>query len=199
MEVQTLSNNNSNQFFIILRVLIGFTLLLPFDINPFIKLVISQLRNKMDNIQLLRQNNLVLENAKLILATGLLLPFDLEQLINGLPVPDAPIGVQLLIQLFKLMFNNLYQIGIKIELQIIFRYNKIQPYQEKTIMLRSIFFYVYTYIVQPLFIFILVAPLNLGALMDGKFLKDWPVFVKLLLNLYNWALPYFQQINNVRF
>lgn len=41
MEVQTLSNNNSNQFFIILRVLIGFTLLLPFDINPFIKLVIS--------------------------------------------------------------------------------------------------------------------------------------------------------------
>lgn len=62
----------------------------------------------MDNIQLLRQNNLVLENAKLILATGLLLPFNLEQLINGLPVPDAPIGVQLLIQLFKLMFNNLY-------------------------------------------------------------------------------------------
>lgn len=59
-------------------------------------------------------------------------------------------------------------------------------------MLRSIFFYVYTYIVQPLFIFILVAPLNLGALMDGKFLKDWPVFVKLLLNLYNWVLPYFQ-------
>lgn len=62
----------------------------------------------MDNIQLLRQTNLVLENTKLILATGLLFPFNLEQLINGLPVPDAPIGVQLLIQLFKLMFNNLY-------------------------------------------------------------------------------------------
>lgn len=62
----------------------------------------------MDNIQLLRQNNLVLENAKLILATGLLFPFNLEQLLNGLSVPDAPIGVQLLIQLFKLMFNNLY-------------------------------------------------------------------------------------------
>jgi len=59
-------------------------------------------------------------------------------------------------------------------------------------MLRSVFFYFYTYIVQPLFIFILVVPLNLGALMDGKFLKDWPVFVKLLLNLYNWVLPYFQ-------
>ena len=62
----------------------------------------------MDNIQLLRQNNLVLENAKLILATALLFPFNLEQLMNGLPVPDAPIGVQLLIQLFKSMFNNLY-------------------------------------------------------------------------------------------
>lgn len=42
MEAQTLPNNiNSNQFFTILRALIGFTLLLPFDINPFIKLIIS--------------------------------------------------------------------------------------------------------------------------------------------------------------
>jgi hypothetical protein len=62
----------------------------------------------MDNIQLLKRNNVVLENAKLILATSLLLPFNLEQLVNGLPVPDAPIGVQLLIQLFKLTFNSLY-------------------------------------------------------------------------------------------
>lgn len=59
-------------------------------------------------------------------------------------------------------------------------------------MLRSAFFYFYTYIIQPLVIFILVAPLNLDAIIDGKFLKDWPLFVKLLLNLYNWALPYFQ-------
>lgn len=66
------------------------------------------MRNRIDNIQLLKQTNLVLENAKLILATALLFPFNLEQLMNGLPVPDAPIGVQLLIQLFKLMFNNLY-------------------------------------------------------------------------------------------
>lgn len=62
----------------------------------------------MNNIQLLKQTNLVLENAKLILATTLLLPFNLEQLMNGLPIPDAPIGIQLLIQLFKLMFNNLH-------------------------------------------------------------------------------------------
>ena len=62
----------------------------------------------MDNIQLLKRNNVVLENAKLILATAILLPFNLDQLINGLPVPDAPIGVQLLIQLFKLTFNSLY-------------------------------------------------------------------------------------------
>lgn len=62
----------------------------------------------MDNIQLLKQTNLVLENAKLILATALLFPFNLEQLMNGSPVPDAPIGVQLSIKLFKLMFNNLY-------------------------------------------------------------------------------------------
>jgi hypothetical protein len=62
----------------------------------------------MDNIQLLKRNNVVLENAKLILATSLLLPFNLEKLVNGLPVPDAPIGVQLLIQLFKLTFNSLY-------------------------------------------------------------------------------------------
>ena len=42
MEVQTLPNNiNSNQFFTILRVLIGVALLLPFDINQFIKLIIS--------------------------------------------------------------------------------------------------------------------------------------------------------------
>lgn len=52
--------------------------------------------------------NVVLENAKLILVTALLFPFNLEQLVNGLPVPDAPIGVQLLIQLFKLTFNSLY-------------------------------------------------------------------------------------------
>ena len=37
-----------------------------------------------------------------------------------------------------------------------------------------------------------VATLNLDALMYGKFIKDWPIFVKLLVNLYNWALPYFQ-------
>lgn len=41
MEVQTLPNNNSNQFFTILRVLIGFVSLLPVDFEQLFNGVIA--------------------------------------------------------------------------------------------------------------------------------------------------------------